>query len=229
MAQKPTTGPCLRFGACEKCGRTFVSFTCASARISHRFTAADADLLELPLASQARSDFAALNAARVLDPRLLIVGSSTPARPDSRSPCEISHLHVLASRIGEIFGLEGNSTSRPARSPEPHRQRGRGVARRSTVRHDDRRRPASPRGEPAIGGVRVRHRNEPAADIETSPNPTSKAPEADFGRRARGRTLPVRSESCASAAGKIIQWRLVFTEWRHVEAAGLADSAAPCC
>ena len=70
------------------------------ARKFHRFTAADADL----------TIFAALNAARVLD-----VLSSTPARPDSRSPCENipslrskrkpDHLHALASRIGEIFGL----------------------------------------------------------------------------------------------------------------------------
>ena len=43
------------------------------ARNSHQVTAADADLLELPLASQARSVFAALNAARVLDPTLLDV------------------------------------------------------------------------------------------------------------------------------------------------------------
>ena len=43
------------------------------ARKFHRFTAADADM----------TIFAALNAARVLD-----VLSSTPARPDSRSPCE---------------------------------------------------------------------------------------------------------------------------------------------
>ena len=35
--------------------------------------------------------FAALNAARVLD-----VLSSTPARPDSRSPCKYSHLRALA-------------------------------------------------------------------------------------------------------------------------------------
>ena len=56
----------------------------------HRFTAADADL----------TVFAALNAARVLD-----VLSSTPARPDSRSPCENSHLRALASRIGEFFAL----------------------------------------------------------------------------------------------------------------------------
>ena len=60
------------------------------ARKFHRFTAADADL----------TVFAALNAARVLD-----VLSSTPARPDSRSPCENSHLRALASRIGEICGL----------------------------------------------------------------------------------------------------------------------------
>ena len=54
------------------------------ARISHQVTAADADLTE----------FAALNAARVLD-----VLSSTPARPDSRSPCKFSHLHALARNL----------------------------------------------------------------------------------------------------------------------------------
>ena len=64
------------------------------AAIFHRFTAADADL----------TIFAALNAARVLD-----VLSSTPARPDSRSPCENSHLHALASRIGEILRLARRS------------------------------------------------------------------------------------------------------------------------
>ena len=36
-----------------------------------------------------------LNAARVLDPRLLTIGASTPARPDSRSPCKYSHLRAL--------------------------------------------------------------------------------------------------------------------------------------
>ena len=46
---------------------------------------------------------------------MLDVLSSTPARPDSRSPCEnkpscvasgrLGHLRALASRIGEIFGL----------------------------------------------------------------------------------------------------------------------------
>ena len=64
------------------------------ARKFHRFAAAAADLLVL----------AALNAARVLD-----VLSSTPARPDSRSPCQNTHLHALASRIGEIFGLAVNA------------------------------------------------------------------------------------------------------------------------
>ena len=72
------------------------------ARKFHRFPAVDADL----------TAFAALNAARVLN-----VLSSTPARPDSRSPCEntpslrskrkLDHLRALASRIGEIFGLAG--------------------------------------------------------------------------------------------------------------------------
>ena len=38
--------------------------------------------------------FAALNAARVLD-----VLSSTPARPDSRSPCKYSHLRALARNL----------------------------------------------------------------------------------------------------------------------------------
>ena len=60
------------------------------ARISHQLTAADADL----------AIFAALNAVRVLN-----VLSSTPARPNSRSPCENSHLHALASRSGEKCGL----------------------------------------------------------------------------------------------------------------------------
>ena len=60
------------------------------ARISHQLTAADADL---PI-------FAALNTARVLD-----VPTGTPARPDSRSPCEYRHLHALASRPGEKCGL----------------------------------------------------------------------------------------------------------------------------
>ena len=53
-------------------------------------TAADADL----------PTSAALNAARALD-----VLSSTPARPDSRSPCRCRHLRALASRVGEICGL----------------------------------------------------------------------------------------------------------------------------
>ena len=67
------------------------------ARMSHRFTAADVDL----------TIFAALNAVRVLD-----VLASTPARPDSRSPCENSHLHALASRIGETCGLASDTRSR---------------------------------------------------------------------------------------------------------------------
>ena len=54
------------------------------ARISHQVTAADADM----------TGFAALNAARVLD-----VLSSTPARPDSRSPCKSSHLRALARNL----------------------------------------------------------------------------------------------------------------------------------
>ena len=64
------------------------------ARISHQVTAAGADL----------TVFAALNAARVLD-----VLASTPARPDSRSPCEntpslrskrkFDHLHALARNL----------------------------------------------------------------------------------------------------------------------------------
>ena len=54
------------------------------ARISHQVTAADADL----------TTFAALNAARVLD-----VLASTPARPDSRSPCKFSHLRALARNL----------------------------------------------------------------------------------------------------------------------------------
>ncbi len=62
----------------------------ALTRKFHRFPAAGADL----------TAFAALNTARVLD-----VPTGTPARPDSRSPCEISHLRTLASRIGEISGL----------------------------------------------------------------------------------------------------------------------------
>ena len=60
------------------------------ARKYHRFAAADADLHNL----------SALNAAGVLDVLL-----STPARPPSRSPCQIAHLRALASRIGEISGL----------------------------------------------------------------------------------------------------------------------------
>ena len=74
-------------------GRTYSSSTARrnGYAIFHRFTAADADA-DL-------TAFAALNAARVLD-----VLSSTPARPDSRSPCEYSHLHAPASRIGEKCG-----------------------------------------------------------------------------------------------------------------------------
>ena len=53
-------------------------------RISHQLTAADTDL----------TVFAALNAAGVLD-----VLSSTPARPDSRSPCKFSHLRALARNL----------------------------------------------------------------------------------------------------------------------------------
>ena len=78
------------------------SVTGSLARKFHRFTAADADL---PVS-------AALNTARVLD-----VLSSTTARPDSRSPCRYRHLHALASRIGEIFGLAAStieSTTRAA-------------------------------------------------------------------------------------------------------------------
>ena len=44
--------------------------------------------------------FATLNAARVLD-----VPTGTPARPDSRSPCENSHLHALARNMVRIAGL----------------------------------------------------------------------------------------------------------------------------
>ena len=73
------------------------------ARISHQLTAADADL---PV-------FAALNAVRVLD-----VLSSTPARPNSRSPCEISHLHALASQSGEKCGLVLKSVIRVS-TPQP--------------------------------------------------------------------------------------------------------------
>ena len=51
---------------------------------STQLTAADTDL---PV-------FAALNAAGVLD-----VLSSTPARPDSRSPCKFSHLRALARNL----------------------------------------------------------------------------------------------------------------------------------
>ena len=68
-----------RFG-----GKTVVAGIVCLARISHQVTAADADL----------TAFAALNAARVLD-----VLSSTPARPDSRSPCKYSHLHALARNL----------------------------------------------------------------------------------------------------------------------------------
>ena len=70
------------------------STTGGLARISHQVTAAGADLIKHPLATQAWYVFAALNAARVLD-----VLASTPARPDSRSPCENSHLHALARNL----------------------------------------------------------------------------------------------------------------------------------
>ena len=50
------------------------------ARISHQVTAADANMIKPTLAAQAFCAFAALNAARVLDPRLLDILSSTPAR-----------------------------------------------------------------------------------------------------------------------------------------------------
>ena len=69
--------------AAERPWRRSVAFS-RLARISHQVTAADADLTAL----------AALNAARVLD-----VLSSTPARPDSRSPCQYSHLHALARNL----------------------------------------------------------------------------------------------------------------------------------
>ena len=52
--------------------------------ISHQVTAGDTNM----------TTFAALNAARVLD-----VLSSTPARPDSRSPCKCSHLRALARNL----------------------------------------------------------------------------------------------------------------------------------
>ena len=60
------------------------------ARISHHLPAADAD----------RPASTALNVARGLD-----VPSSTPARPDSRSPCRSRPLRALASRSGEKSGL----------------------------------------------------------------------------------------------------------------------------
>ena len=110
------------------------------ARKNHRFSAADADL----------TVFAALNAVRVLD-----VLSSTPARPDSRSPCENipslrskrkpDHLHALASRIGEIFGLESPANPRRRRgrrrlaivrastAPAPPAHQGRPISVRTTA------------------------------------------------------------------------------------------------
>ena len=69
------------------------------ARKFHRSPAAGADL----------AAFAALNAARVLD-----VPTGTPARPDSRSPCESDHLHALASGIGEICALVRRFVGAPA-------------------------------------------------------------------------------------------------------------------
>ena len=70
----------------------------------------------MPLASQAR-----FWTCRLLR-KLALYCSSTPARPDSRSPCEyirslrskrkLDHLHALASGIGEIFALVGSESGR---------------------------------------------------------------------------------------------------------------------
>ena len=83
----------------------------ALARISPHLTAADADL---PAST-------ALNAARGLD-----VPSSTPARPDSRSPCRSRPLRALASRSGEKSGLGMTAGtpdgSDPASTPAPSRR-----------------------------------------------------------------------------------------------------------
>ena len=83
----------------------------ALARISRHLTAADAD----------RPASTALNAARVLD-----VPSSTPARPDSRSPCRCRPLRALASRSGEKSGPGMTSGtpdgSDPASAPAPSRR-----------------------------------------------------------------------------------------------------------
>ncbi|PWG62488.1 MOSC domain-containing protein [Spiribacter halobius] len=68
-----------------------IAALCAPARLSHRSTAAGADMADSP----------ALRSARVLD-----VLSSTPARQGSPAPCPARHLHALAARIGEICGLE---------------------------------------------------------------------------------------------------------------------------
>ena len=87
----------------------------------HRIPAAGADMIKPTLAAQAFCAFAALNAARVLD-----VLASTPARPDSRSPCqshslrskrEPGHLHALASGFGEICELALTAQPAPA-SPD---------------------------------------------------------------------------------------------------------------
>ena len=74
----------------------------ALTRISHQVTAADADM----------TIFAALNAARVLRVPLASqarsVPTGTPARPDSRSPCENSHLHALARNLGRVEDWRAN-------------------------------------------------------------------------------------------------------------------------
>ena len=96
------------------------------AREFHRFTAADADLTifaalnaarvldvlsstccatQSLLRLQAGQAIHGLPARRDEVPPALRLCPARPARPDSRSPCENSHLRALASRIGEIFGL----------------------------------------------------------------------------------------------------------------------------
>ena len=76
-------------------GRDTGTLTQILARISHQPPAADADLTAA----------AALNAAKVLD-----VPASTPARPDSRSPCPCRPLRALASCPGEKCRPDGWSS-----------------------------------------------------------------------------------------------------------------------
>ena len=150
----------------------------------HRFTAADADLTVFaalwrairgaPPSGAPRATESApggfVNAARVLD-----VLSSTPARPDSRSPCENSHLHALASRIGEISGLSVSTGGSMSGSMSSHAMCDRARARsRFTLRGQSR--SVTPR--PGASRVRI------------TPSSRRKPPSATS--RARSR-LPSRS------------------------------------